>query len=163
MVRKIFVMILAVAICASWITMALADSRFVFSDTTVKDKRTGLIWTRDANLGRLTWDQVINSVNELNRQRYGGFSDWRLPSKEELETLGKYARGIGYNGSSDTRKVSQLLNQIGFYDVQADRYWSSSFDPYYPSVVRHVSMVDGLAHIGSKNDIYYIWPVRNVQ
>ncbi|MGZ8907442.1 MAG: Lcl C-terminal domain-containing protein [Methylobacter sp.] len=96
------------------------DNRFVFYEDIVKDKRTGLEWTRDANLGKgTTWNDAFELVKELNRKNYANQHDWRLPSPVELKTLVTYARGRG-------NAIYTLFNQMGFYDVQPDFYWTSS-------------------------------------
>lgn len=65
------------------------DSRFIFSEKTVTDKQTGLIWTRNASLlGSSDWDNAFKQVKNINHKKYAGFNDWRLPSKVEMETLG---------------------------------------------------------------------------
>jgi len=63
---------------------------------TVHDNRTGLTWQRspdtdgDGALTRkdkLTWAQAQAQPAKLNAARFGGFSDWRLPSIKELYSL----------------------------------------------------------------------------
>ena len=51
-------------------------------DITVTDP-TGLMW--ETSFGKnLTWREAMERPNKLNTDKYGGFSDWRLPTKEEL-------------------------------------------------------------------------------
>jgi hypothetical protein len=49
------------------------------------DTKTGLQWALDSGK-TVTWGQARQYVKGL---RLGGFSDWRLPKKEELKALGK--------------------------------------------------------------------------
>ena len=162
--KRVMLMLAGVMLIAVWTGVAFADSRFVFSDKTVKDKRTGLVWTRDANLGRWDWNGAFELVKELNRKKYAGFKDWRLPSKEELETLATYAaKGLGYNGNSDTRRPYQLFNQMGFYDVQANYYWSSSSYADDAYGAWFVSMYDDYVNVYLKASGFYVWPVRGGQ
>jgi hypothetical protein len=75
---------------------------------TVRDNNTGLIWEskspdpRDINHGnrRLTFSEASAAYpDELNQIGYGGFSDWRLPNREELRTLADYSgRAPAING-----------------------------------------------------------------
>lgn len=67
------------------------NNRFVFSDQSVKDKRTGLSWTRDVNLGKMDWYGAFELVKEMNRKKFGGFNDWHIPSNDEFKTLTTYA------------------------------------------------------------------------
>ena len=58
----------------------------------VKDNVTGLIWevkTDDDSINdkdnTYTWDKALNEfIPYLNDNTFGGFSDWRLPNREEL-------------------------------------------------------------------------------
>lgn len=52
----------------------------------VIDRRTSLMWQRDGiDIGSLRY--VQKNIEELNRQKFAGFTDWRLPSMEEAMSL----------------------------------------------------------------------------
>ena len=61
----------------------------------VKDKESGLIWevkTTDGSIHdrerMFDWDGAHASfIDELNASKFGGFSDWRLPTTDELRTI----------------------------------------------------------------------------
>jgi uncharacterized protein DUF1566 len=136
------------------------DSRFVFSRKTVEDKRTGLTWTRTANHGMLDWIGASDLAKGLNKKKYAGFNDWRLPSKDELYTLATYAISAGYTGGANASSPYQLFNQLGFDDAQPYWYWTSS--PYENSASNTwvISMYDCGAR-GENNDRNSnVWPVR---
>ena len=66
--------------------------RFMFSKgELIVDFRTGLMWVPAPDRD-ITWDQADNFAQNL---RAGGFSDWRLPSRQELGSL--------YNPSSSNK------------------------------------------------------------
>jgi hypothetical protein len=73
----------------------------------VKDNLTGLVWARDGNLsnGPQTWQEALVFSNNLN---LCGYSDWRLPNINELESL----------GHSDKENSATWLNTQGFINVQ---------------------------------------------
>jgi hypothetical protein len=52
----------------------------------VLDKTTGLTW-QNVSPEKMTWDKLADYVKELNRQKFAGFDDWRLPTISELESL----------------------------------------------------------------------------
>jgi hypothetical protein len=66
----------------------------------VRDNNTGLVWEskspveNDVNFqgNRYTWEDALIYIKELNKKGFGGFRDWRLPSREELRMM------VDYNG-----------------------------------------------------------------
>jgi hypothetical protein len=51
----------------------------------ITDNLTGLMWPKNGNLaGKLNWDDAIDYANNLT---LCGYSDWRLPNINELESL----------------------------------------------------------------------------
>src|SRR5713101_520933 len=60
---------------------------FKYANGTALDTRTNLMWmTQDfRNLeGRApaSWDEAMTWAEKMNQQRYGGYSDWRVPTPE---------------------------------------------------------------------------------
>jgi len=62
------------------------DARSPGGDRVVIDHSTGLMWQQSGSM-RAPPDQVDRYLEQLNRQRYAGFADWRLPTIEELLSL----------------------------------------------------------------------------
>jgi len=62
----------------------LTPVRFISSNGALLDTKTGLQWTPDLMKRDITWDEAKEYVAQLN---YGGFSDWRLPTRAELKSL----------------------------------------------------------------------------
>jgi putative ABC transport system substrate-binding protein len=65
---------------------------FKYANGTALDTRTNLMWmTQDfRNLeGRApaNWDEAMAWAEKMNQQRYGGYSDWRVPTEAEYKTL----------------------------------------------------------------------------
>src|SRR5262245_29525658 len=63
-----------------------------YANGTALDTRTNLMWmTQDfRNLeGRApkSWNEAIAWAEKMNQQRYGGYSDWRVPTEAEYKTL----------------------------------------------------------------------------
>lgn len=112
------------------------------------DTSTGLQWLRNGNLAveKMPWQKAMNWVAELN---YGGYYDWRLPTKNELSTFAKY----GGDHPAD------YFNANGFIAVQSSGYWSSNTD-VSSGEAGVVGMDDG--YVGGYSKLYdgYVWPVR---
>lgn len=156
--KRVMVMLVMVLLCAA--SSFAGDSRFDVSRKVVEDKRTGLVWARSAGNGLLDWDGAAGLVATLNGKEFGGAKDWRLPSREELETLTTYARKVGHGGGLSALSPYKLFNDIGFEDIKPCWYWSSSAITDNPSSAWVVSMYDGNARGELKDGMFCVWPVR---
>ena len=56
-------------------------------DGTVTDKATGLMWQKGGARENMTWLAAREYAEKMNKERLAGFSDWRLPTVEELASL----------------------------------------------------------------------------
>jgi len=86
----------------------------------IKDNNTGLIWetkstdSHDVNFAgfKCKWHETQEYIDKLNKSEYGGFSDWRLPNKEELRSI------VDYND------VTPAVDTHFFPTLMTDFYWS---------------------------------------
>lgn len=122
---------------------------------TVTDRRTGLMWLQDANpCGEKEWEAARIYCANLS---YAGYSDWRLPTKAELQ-------GIGTNPpttwESGFPSVTWKMPGAPFTNVQSNYYWSgTSWSD--PAGAWDVRMNSGYTDNPNKSyDFYYVWPVR---
>ncbi|OAQ20861.1 DUF1566 domain-containing protein [Thermosulfurimonas dismutans] len=125
--------------------------RFEVKGEAVLDCLTGLYWTRRADLagGLTTWEEAFEVVRELNRQRFAGFSDWRLPNINELESL----------VDASTHSPA-LLRDHPFLEVR-EFYWSSTTSFYDPLWAWALYLAKGAVGIGLKHGRhFYVWAVR---
>lgn len=53
----------------------------------VIDRSTGLMWQQSGSSKYLSYAQAQEYVNEMNTKRLAGFTDWRLPTLEEVMSL----------------------------------------------------------------------------
>ncbi len=130
------------------------EMRFLFSDLIIQDKKTGLIWPKQANMGGgMRWSVVLEYLSNMNSDLYAGRSDWRLPSLDELKTIIDFAKSqTGYE-----KDISSLLKIIGFRNVAPAYYWTSTGD----ASAYIISMIDGNTYVYDKsyNYGYNILPV----
>lgn len=60
----------------------------ICGDSIIRDKNTKLMWGQNGEPGTYTW---VAAAQACKASRRGGFSDWRLPSSNELMTLVDYS------------------------------------------------------------------------
>ncbi|OGX55015.1 MAG: hypothetical protein A2306_02540 [Omnitrophica WOR_2 bacterium RIFOXYB2_FULL_38_16] len=89
---------------------------------TVLDNNTGLVWEikspkkSDVNYceNKYTWKKAKDAyIKDLNKKKYGGFSDWRLPNKDELRSIIDYS------------KTGPSVDIHYFPNCRSDFYWTS--------------------------------------
>src|SRR6266487_3600670 len=128
------------------------DARFEVSGLTVKDRQTGLVWSRNGDMAREipglsihVLQNIDKLIMNLNKEEYGDCGNWHLPSREELETLLEYAQERGYGGNfgKDGKTISKLLKEIGFKDINNVSYWTSSAYRTHANSYWHLYMADG--------------------
>ncbi|MBC8554546.1 MAG: DUF1566 domain-containing protein [Candidatus Brocadiales bacterium] len=56
-------------------------------DKVVIDQATGLTWQQSGSEKQMIYKEAKAYINKLNREKFAGFSDWRLPTLEEAITL----------------------------------------------------------------------------
>ncbi len=128
-------------------------------DGTVSDPSTGLMWTKNANHGRMTWNDAVAYCANLVTN---GYSDWRLPSvardggKVELDTL------FRANGNPDGSWEG--YSGTPFTGVNDNVFWSGTSYASNSSYKWVVAMVNGGEGPMSISSSYlYVWPVRGGQ
>lgn len=90
---------------------------------TVKDEVTGLTWQKSHDTGTYYWAASQTVADNLNSQKYGGFSDWRLPTIKELYSLWNAGTGwpwIDTNYFTITYSSEQELSHAIFWS--SDKY-----------------------------------------
>ena len=56
-------------------------------DGTIVDRATGLTWQKSGSSDLLNYKDVQLYIDKLNRNRFAGYNDWRLPTVDELASL----------------------------------------------------------------------------
>lgn len=85
----------------------------------INDKSTGLTWeaktTNDSIHGmdnRYNWEEAIeNFIATLNEEKFGGYSDWRIPTDDEIYTIRE-------------KKNTPHTNTDFFPNTAPSKYWS---------------------------------------
>ena len=63
------------------------ETRIISGKNVVIDHASGLMWQQSGSANYLTYDKAKEYIQELNRTKFAGFSDWRLPTLEEGMSL----------------------------------------------------------------------------
>lgn len=135
----------------SEVSLPPGSQRFTVDGDTVRDTETGLMWTTAAGLDgrRLTWQAALATVADFNRQKPGGYNDWRLPNIRELESL------VDLDAHSPALPDGHL-----FANVQ-EGYWSSTTSVYEPRYAWVLYSMDGAVGVGFKPRAeFFVWPMR---
>lgn len=131
--------------------VAAPSPRFVVGSgaqaSCVTDRLTGLMWMRTPDNVARTWVDALTYAEDLT---LCGFSDWRLPNVNELESL----------VNLDVEDQAAALNASGFSGVIGDFYWSSTSYAGDPQAAWIVPMNSGGLTSAIKDATGLVWPVR---
>ena len=105
------------------------------------DQTTGLMWT----LGNILTDKWMEALSYCMKLTYAGYSNWRVPNKNELASL---------LGSDNT--LPQEFSDIGSV------FWSSTTYPYQVSDAVTLNLNGEFGHTDKINNFYPVICVGNV-
>ncbi len=130
----------------NWRPLKYIENSFKDRGETVVDHATGLMWQKSGSDKPLTYEQAQAYIEELNRKRFAGYNDWRLPTIEELMSLlelEKQSTDLYINSIFDSKqwrcwsadKRSLELAWDAHFDY-GDVYWHSIVHRLYVRGVR---------------------------
>jgi hypothetical protein len=122
------------------------------------DRVSGIIWTTNTQTPgpddcddtglNLDWQQALDHVACLNEEVYLGRSDWRLPNRNELQSLADYSKG-----------APALPGGHPFSDQLGKTYWSGTTNSLVPTDAWVVRMLDGNISSADKAATLPVWPI----
>ena len=116
-------------------------------DGTVTDTSTGLMWQQGGINYIGTWEQALAYCERLD---LGGYTDWRLPSINELLSIVDFSQ-------------TPTINFTHFPDTATLWYWSSTTHAYFSNSARAVDFFNGYETLSSKGSSEYTRAVRGGQ
>ena len=119
-------------------------------DGTVTDTETGLMW-QQGEAGAMDWEAAITYCENLVLP-VGGYDDWRLPNRNELQSLVDYSRH------------NPAIDRTYFPGDMSSSYWSSTtkvdLDDTGGSAYFVGFYSGGVDGYGGKSGSYYVRAVR---
>ena len=124
--------------------------RFIVKGELVHDNLTGLQWLRNANPAEfpVTWQEALDHIYRMNREKVEGHTDWRLPNRRELRSLMAF----------ETRKPALPLEHP-FENVFLGWYWTSTTSAVHSGYAWYIHMEGARMFFGRKDQYYLFWPV----
>lgn len=140
------------------------NSSFAVNRQTVAENRTRLMWARNGNpfVRPMRYDAAHAEIERLNRERFAGYNDWRIPTRDDFEGLVFIGRKSGW-GYAIGRFIADYLSSCGFIDVQPGNYWTSTTDPEEGQRRYVANTWNGILRPLPASNYYYLWPVRSIR
>ncbi len=94
---------------------------------TISDHATALMWQRDDSCKGMSWEEALSYAQTMNKKKYLGYNDWRLPNAKELQSIVDYTRSPESTASAAIDplfKISKIKNEGGETDYPF--FWSST-------------------------------------
>ena len=125
--------------------------RFVIQEHLIHDRLSQRTWLNDKWLytGTVSWQQALDHVKRINKEKVAGYQDWRLPNIRELESL-----------VDVTTHSPALAAQHAFHTIQ-EGYWSATTSLYEPRYAWVLYTKDGAIGVGYKpQQDFYLLAIR---
>ena len=126
--------------------------RFVEKGEAVLDRRTGLHWKRNADLGNgpVEWTKALTIVADINKKSGpSAEKPWHLANVRELESI------------CDLNRHTPALAEDHPFENVHSIYWSSTTSVYDPCYAWALYLQDGAVGVGYKpNAEFFVWAVR---
>jgi Protein of unknown function (DUF1566) len=102
---------------------------------TVTDRATGLMWSQSDSGKGMNWQAALAWVQARNAAKHLGYSDWRLPSVKELQSLVDYSRSPD---TSQSAAIDPVFRSTAITNEAKQRDY-----PYYWSSTTHAGLQGG--------------------
>jgi len=105
-------------------TSADFTTQTISGKVVVTDSKTGLMWQKEYETDQ-TWQQALKYCEDST---YAGYSDWRLPNKNELTSLVNYEKsGVPYSYFPDMPSNNYFWSSSTYVDNTGTAWGSGSY------------------------------------
>jgi len=147
------------------------EARTINGHEVVIDHVTGLTWQRLDDGIKRTWREASNYCENLT---LAGYSDWRLPTKKELQSIANYKIPVGFYITRLRRlkKEIPILSNYGSFGpavntgyfpyshLADDWYWSATTRVFFSVSAWKVCFWDSRVNMSIEGDHNYVRAVR---
>ena len=126
-----------------------------------EDEDTGLIWQVYIKYKRYEWKDIQKCANKLNKKKYGGFNDWRVPTINELKTL--IIKEPYENSESSSGEIYIKEPLLESMNMKYQWFWSSTEEEKDSSQAWAVVFNSGNDRWSTKSSSDYVRCVRGEQ
>jgi hypothetical protein len=134
----------SVLVCFAWLFFFISAPAAAFAsfqdngDGTVTDSETGLIWQKTPSAETKNWQDALAACTDLS---LAGKSDWRLPNRNELQSIVDY------------RWHHPAIDSRSFPNVIGGNFWTSTTDTFSsPAYAYAVDFTGGAVYSHGKAD-----------
>lgn len=126
------------------------EKKLLNGDLVVLDHSTKLMWQQGGSSEILLFEKARKYVENLNRNGFAGYHDWRFPTLEEVASLVESPK-------KSSRRMNQLFSEKQFLIWTGDCYSSTS--PW----ILTPTLLSRCYYVGKYKYAYYVRAVRSMQ
>ncbi|MFI3330687.1 MAG: DUF1566 domain-containing protein [Rikenellaceae bacterium] len=96
-------------------------------DGTISDVATSLMWSKKDSGEGMNWEKALEYTQKMNKEKYLGYNDWRVPNAKELQSIVDYTRSPLSTQSAAIDpifEISTIKDESGADDYPF--FWSST-------------------------------------
>lgn len=97
------------------------------NDGTITDAATGLMWSQLDSGAGMDWEDALAWAQQKNTENHLGYSDWRLPTAKELQSIVDYSRSPDTTNSAAIDpifRITEITNEGSLPDYPC--FWTGT-------------------------------------